>query len=97
MQNYYAILKIPKESLSSKEKQRLSNELNCLKNLRHENIIKLYGHYKNIDDTYIIVLEYSEGNLKILKFELINYNFDVENYEQVQNSYENRKLYKYYI
>ena len=78
----YAILKIYKDNLKGNSKERLYNELNCLRNLNHENIIKFYGHIEN-NLYHIIVLEYSEGDLKNKIPELLN--------EHKNNKYEQTK------
>ena len=55
----YALAKIPEDGL---DKKRYENELNCLKNLNHPNILKLYDTSKSQHFHYML-MEYGMANL----------------------------------
>lgn len=59
----FALAKIPKDGLNNKE---LQNEINCLKNLDHPNIAKLYGDYEDKYFRYLL-MEYGESDLTSMR------------------------------
>lgn len=57
---YYAMKIINKDSLSEKQLNNIQNEINIMKNLHHQNVLKLHQFYNHTDYCYL-VLEYCNG------------------------------------
>ena len=51
-----AVKIIPKKSLEEKEKEKLLNEINILRQMDHPNILKLYEFFQD-DKRYFLVTE----------------------------------------
>lgn len=58
--NYYAIKIINKYSLNEKQLNNITNEINIMRTLKHQNVLKLIEYF-NFNDYCYLVLEYCNG------------------------------------